>query len=232
MPEGQPRQEVELNKPLAEAVREVFERRARVGERKIILELYQQKFEQLITTLPKEKRDTMMVKIQKEMVKIGGYFREYSARFVDFMRNIFVWPMIAATEDFPKDKYYQIELARAHAWGEFGMKTTKTATAERNAYRDHFLSTAVVGAESVGVMGAFIGATTAGVVKGTLVGAAGGGLMGAGIGAVAGGVIGGVGALTLRYIDKMWGPPVAYYDLNKIFQQPGGVTIGSSGNSR
>ncbi len=228
----QPIHEIEPKKPLADAVRDVFERRARNGERKLIMETYQQKFEALLKTMPKEHQNTTMVRIQRELVKIEGAVHEYGARFADFIRKVFVWPMIAATENFPKDKYYQVELARASAWGEFAANTTKTATAERNAYRDNFLPTAIIGAESVGAVGTFIGASlgvVGGAKSGALAGASVGGIYGAGIGAIAGGVLGGATSLVMRLKDQIWGPPVKYYNLNTMFQAKGQSSIGYSG---
>lgn len=212
MPEGQSIREVEPKTSLADAVREVFERRATKGERKLILELYEQKFEQLLATLPKANRDTMAIKIQKFGVKIGAYISEYGARFSDYIRNIFVWPMIAATRDFPKDKYYQIELARAKAWGEFGRDTTKTATQERMAYRNHFLHSALTGVGQGSIFGALGGALFA-ASEGAKIGFMGGGLYGAAIGAAVGGTIGGAVSLTLAIKDRLLGPPVIYYNL-------------------
>ncbi len=223
MAEGQSMYEREIGKPLANQINEIFERRAIAGERKYILETYQQKFDQLLLTLPKEKRDTIAIKIQKFTVKIGGYLSEYSARLADYVRNVFVWPMVAASEDFPKDKFYQIELARAKAWGEFARDTTRTATAERMAYRDHFLPSAITGAEAGGIFGAVAGAMFAGVAKGTEIGfIAGGGLQGAAIGAAVGGALGGGTALLLGIKDRLIGPPVLYYDL---FAGMGGSSI-------
>ncbi len=217
MPEGQPSgNEREAGISLASQINEVFERRASAGERKLIMETYKQKFESLIKTLPKEKQNTSMVKIQRAIVSISGAFYEYGARFTDFIRKVFIFPMIAAIEDFPKDKYYQIELARAKAWGEFAHDTTKTATAERNGYRDHFLPTALTGAEALGAMGTFMGAAYGGAKAGSLAGAAAGGLYGAAIGAAAGGILGGAMSLIMRASDRIMGPPVAYYNLNRI----------------
>lgn len=71
-------------------------------------------------------------------MKLRGVFAEYGARFGDFINNIINWPMIRATPDYPKDKFYQIELAQAKAWGGFARDTTRTATAERTGYRDLF----------------------------------------------------------------------------------------------
>lgn len=218
MPEGQPIREIEPSVPLADAVRQIFERRAIHGERKLIKDVYLEKFEQLVTTLPKEQRDTAMITMQRFVIKVGGYFSEYSARFVDYVRRITVWPMMAATKDYPRDKYYQMELARAKAWGEFALNTTKTATAERVSFRDHFLPSAIVGAESGGLMGVVAGATLAGVTKGAEFGLAGG-LQGAAIGAAIGGAMGGGIALGMSISDRILGPPVAYYNL---FTQGGG----------
>jgi len=212
MSEGQSIREVEPSVPLADAIKQIFERRATHGERKLILESYQSKFDKLLETLPKEKRDTTAIKIQKFGVKIGAYLSEYGARFSDFVRNVFVWPMIAATEDFPKDKYYQIELARAKAWGDFARDTTITATAERMAYRDFFLPNALVGAGTAGTLGLF-GGLAVGATEGTKIGVVTGGLYGAAIGAAVGAAIGGGTALVLQIKDRLLGPPVLYYSL-------------------
>lgn len=231
MAEGLSLNEREIGVSLASQINEVFERRATAGERKLIMETYTQKFEQLIRTMPKEKQDTTMIKIQRAIVKFSGAFYEYGARFTDFVRKIFLWPMVASVDAFPKDKYYQMELARAKAWGEFARNTTKTATAERNAYRDNFLPSALVGVETAGLMGTYIGATLGGVKAGSLAGAATGGLYGAGIGAVAGGVIGGAMSLIMRANDRIMGPPVAYYNLNAAFSGGGSININTSGQS-
>ncbi len=231
MAEGQSIHEREMAKPLANQINEIFERRATAGDRKLIMETYTQRFEQLIRTMPKEKQATAMIKIQRAIVKVSGAFYEYGARFSDFVRKIFLWPMVTSVEEFPKDKYYQMELARAKAWGEFAHDTTKTATAERLAYRDNFLPSALIGAEAVGALGTYMGAALGGVKVGTLAGAATGGLYGAGIGAVAGGILGGAMSLIMRANDRIMGPPVAYYNLNSVFSQGTSINIGTSGQT-
>lgn len=231
MAEGQSMREREIGTSLASQINEVFERRATAGDRKLIMDTYRQKFEHLIRTLPKEKQDTAMVKIQRAIVKVSGAFYEYGARFTDFVRKIFLWPMVTAVEEFPKDKYYQMELARVKAWGEFAHDTTKTATAERNAYRDNFLPSSLIGAEAIGALGTYIGATLGGVKAGTLAGAASGGLYGAAIGAVSGGVLGGAMSLVMRANDRIMGPPVAYYNLNAAFSGSISTTIGNNSSS-
>lgn len=228
MPERQLPLEREPGKSLAHQINEIFERRASAGERKLIMQTYQQGFEKLLQTMPKEKQDTSMIKIQRALTKIEGSVHEYGARFADYIRKIFVWPLIAATEDFPKDKFYQIELSRAKAWGEFAATTTKTATAERNTYRDHFLPAAVSIAGTTSTIGAFIGGTFAGIAQGGLTGL-GGGIVGAGIGAVAGGVLGGGASLAMRYKDMMLGEPRMFYNLNMTARSGGsgnGISIG------
>lgn len=213
MPEGQPIREVEPQVPIADAVRQIFERRATHGDRKLILEAYQSQFEKVLTTLPKDKRENTSIQIQRFAVKIRGYLSEYTTRFADYVRNIVVWPMISATEDFPKDKYYQMELARAKAWGEFALDTTKTATAERMAYRDHWLPNALTGAGSLGAVG-LLGGVTFGALEGAKIGAVVGlGLGGAAVGAAVGGAIGGGMSLALEIKDRILGPPVVYYNL-------------------
>lgn len=208
----QPR-EIEMQKPIPEAIHEIFERRATKGERKLIMETYQAKLDTLIQTMPKQEQGNVAIQIQKVLVTIRSFFGEYGARFTDYVRKVFLWPMLSATKDFPMDKYYQIELARAKAWGEFGMDTTKTATAERNAYRDHFLSSVM---SHAGVGGTILGA--AGLVGGAIEGAKIGTVVGLGVqgavaGAVVGGALGGIYSAGLYFKDKIMGPPVMYYDL-------------------
>lgn len=222
MAEHQSLRKPEIMSPLAQEIQTVFDRRATKGERKLILKTYQQKFEQLVVNMPREQRDTAMIKIQRLVIKVGGYVSEYSARFIDYVRNAVLWPMVAATTDFPRDKYYQIELARAKAWGNFALDTTRTATAERMAYRDYFLPTALTGAETVGFMGTFVGAVAGGVKAGTLSGAAVGGLYGAAAGAAIGAAAGGSVALAMRLKDRILGPPVLYYSLNRYSGSSGG----------
>lgn len=205
--------EREQKKSLGDQIQAIFERRATKGERNLILETYRTKLDTLIQKLPAEERGNVAVKIQKVITTIRGVFVEYGARITDFIRKVFLWPMIRADKDFPKDKYYQIELARAKAWGEFAKDSSKTATAERTAYRDHFLSTAVSHAQAVGASvglsaaawGAFEGAKI-----GTVVGL---GVQGAVGGAIVGGVGGGIYSAGLYLKDKIMGPPTAYYDL-------------------
>ncbi|MFZ5534767.1 MAG: hypothetical protein ACOY3M_01280 [Patescibacteria group bacterium] len=205
--------ELAPKKTLADQVQAIFERRATKGERKLILETYETKFDALLQKLPKEQQENIMVKIQKVLTTIRGVFSEYGARITDFARKVFLWPMIAADKDFPKDKYYQIELARAKAWGEFAKDTTKTATAERTAYRDHFASTVVSHAQVLGAGGA-IGMVGLGVAEGAKIGAVAGlGLQGAAVGAIAGGILGGAYSFGLFVKDKIVGPPVVYYDV-------------------
>lgn len=206
--------ERESKKTIADQVQAIFERRATKGERKLILETYETKLDALIQKLPKEQQDNVAVKIQKILTTIRGVFAEYGARITDFARKVFLWPMIRSATDFPKDKYYQIELGRAKAWGEFARDTTKTATAERTAFRDHFLSTAVshagVGGALLGTAGIIGGAATEGAKIGAVVGL---GIQGAAVGAVAGGILGGAYSAGLFFKDKIMGPPVVFYDL-------------------
>lgn len=202
------------HKDLSSQIGEIFERRATKGERKLILETYETKLDALIQKLPKEQQDNIAIKLQKILTTIRGVFAEYGARITDFARKVFLWPMIRAGKDFPKDKYYQIELGRAKAWGEFAKDTTNTATAERTAFRDHFFSTAVSHAGVVGAVlgtgGIIGGAATEGAKIGAIVGL---GIQGAAVGAVAGGILGGAYSAGLFLKDKIMGPPVVYYDL-------------------
>ncbi len=215
MPEGQSLPEVEPNVPLADAVSAIFERRATHGGRELILEQYQEKFQRLIDTLPKENRDTLMVDVQKFFVKINGWFSEYGARVSDFIRNVVTSPMIRADKDFPKDVYYQLELSRAQAWGDFAMRTTKTATAARTAYRNNFLPAALTGS--------IVGGVGYGLYKGIEVGTLAGGLGGAVVGAALGAAIGGGVSVGMRIKDRIMGPPVIIYPLG------GGVAGGIAG---
>ena len=207
-------------KPLADLMADVFERRIATSavkpERRLIMETYAGKFREVVNTLPPEKRNTSAIEIQKIFVKLRGVFAEYGARFGDFVNNIINWPMIRATPDFPKDKYYQMGLARAKAWGGFALDTTKTATAERFAFRDHFLPSAVIGAEGGSLVGGVMSLPIAvglgvdlGVKTGLLAGVAG--VAG---GALLGGALGGASALIMRLKDRIIGPPVVYYELD------------------
>lgn len=222
MPEGQSIREVEPTKPLADAVREVFERRASHGPRKLILEMYRNKFDTLLMTLPKEQRDTIAIKIQRLFVMIGAAFAEYGSRFVDFVRNVLVLPMIWATKDFPTDKYYQLNLSGAQAWGEFALRTTKTATAERMNYRDHFWNAAAAGVP----MWSIAGAVGVGTLEGAKVGALfspAGAAVGAAAGAVGGAVLAGATSLFYKIKDTLLGPTVVYYGLYSFHAT--GITI-------
>jgi hypothetical protein len=219
MTEKQSIREAEPKPTLADQVREVFERRAAAGERKLILETYKEGFEKLLMTIPPEKRDTIAVQIQKLFVTIGGALSEYGSRFVDFVRNTTVFPMLLATKDFPKDKYYQLNLAGAQAWGEFALKTTKTATAERMLYRDKFLPAAITGVP----MGGLIGAVSIGAYEGIQYGAVAGiqgAVAGAVVGAIGGGILAGGTSLFYKVKDALIGPPVLYYGLY-TFKAPG-----------
>lgn len=222
--------EREPKKSIADQVQAIFERRATKGERKLILETYETKLDALIQKLPAGERDNVAIKIQKIITTIRGVFAEYGARITDFARKVFLWPMIRNATDFPKDKYYQIELARAKAWGEFAKDTTKTATAERTAFRDHFLSTAVshagVGGALLGTAGIIGGAATEGAKIGAVIGL---GVQGAAVGAVAGGILGGAYSAGLFLKDKIMGPPVVFYDLLAGAGR-NGVTINAPAN--
>lgn len=212
MAEGQTIREVDPKLPLVDAIQEIFERRAKAGERKVILETYRESFEKLLMTIPKENRDTIAIKIQKVLVDISGQFAEYGSRFMDFIRNTVVFPMLMATEDFPKDKYYQLNLSGAKAWGEFALNTTKTATAERVAYRDHIVHAAATGIPVWGTLGAVGLGLAEGAAKGSLFSPAG-----AAVGAVAGGIggffLGGGTSLFYSIKDALIGPPIVYYNL-------------------
>lgn len=222
MPEGQTLREVEPTIPLADAVSAIFERRAKHGDRELIMETYTQKFEKLLETLPKENRDNLAIKIQKFFVKVDGWFAEYGARVADFVRNVTVWPMIRAQDDFPNDVNYQAGLARAQSWGEFALRTTKTATAARMAYRDNFFPSAL----TVGT----IGAIGAGVAEGVTYGALAG-LHGAAIGAVVGGAVGGGLSLMLQLKDRIMGPPVLYFGLGGPASGAGGGMATAAGSA-
>ncbi len=213
MAETSTRTEGEPKRPLAELVTDVFERRATAGDRKLILEMYEKKFEDILQTIPPEQRVNTAVKIQKLLVKVGGYVKEYGSRFVDFVRSVIVWPMIAATEEFPKDKYYQMSLSWAKSWGEYGRNTTKTATAERMSYRNQFLANSLLGAQVGGVLGAVGLGLVEGAKYGTLAGGLQGAVVGAAIGGVTLGAIHGGTSLFLRLKDAVIGTPVFFYEL-------------------
>ncbi len=222
-------------KPLGELIADVFERRVSTGavkkERRLVMETYGVKFRELVETLPPEKRGTTAIELQKIFVKLRGVFAEYGARFGDFVNNLINWPMIRATPDFPKDKFYQIALAQANAWGGFARNTTKTATAERFSFRDHFLPSTVIGAESGTIGGAAL-SVPLGIWLGGIEGAKAGLLAGGGTiaaGAVLGAAIGGASALVMRLKDRIIGPPVVYYDLFAYSGSGGGSYIHSSG---
>jgi hypothetical protein len=207
--------EREARRPLSAQIAEVMDRRATRGDRRLILDTYKDQFEQLIRTLPKEKRDTVAIKIQKFFVSVSGFLSEYGARFTDFVRNVFVSPMLVSG-DFPHDKYYQLNLSRAKAWGEFARDTTKTATAERMNYRDHFLPAALSGIPTGGLLGAVALGTFEGAKYGTLAAGAAGAVVGAGLGAVGGLAYKGAESLFYKAKDAIIGPPVIYYNLNSF----------------
>ncbi|MEK7543910.1 MAG: hypothetical protein AAB557_03515 [Patescibacteria group bacterium] len=217
-------------RPLAALIDDIFERRVVTSEakkeRQLIMETYGAKFQAIVDTLPAEKRATTSIVVQKFLVTVGSFFSEYGSRFTDFARNIALWPVVRSSPDFPRDKYYQIELARANAWGTFGRETTKTATAERSGYRDNFLPTALTGS----FWGSLIGGTMVGVTEGMKYGLAGGvqGVaIGAGLGAVIGGVAAGISPLMMRLQDRFIGPPVVYYDLDQ-YSGSGRISINTS----
>lgn len=226
--------EVIRKKPLGDLIADVFERRVSTQavkkERRLIMETYGVKFRELVDTLPPEKRNTTAIELQKIFVKLRGVFAEYGARFGDFVNNIINWPMIHATPDFPKDKFYQIGLARAKAWGGFARDTTRTATSERKGFRDHFLPSSIVGAEGGAMLGTFASVPVAISVGADLGAKAGiwGGLGAVAGGALLGGALGGLGALALRLKDRILGEPVVYYDL---FGTAASSSSSSSGGS-
>ena len=215
MAESSTRIEGEPKRPLDELVTDVFERRATRGNRKLILEMYEKKFEDLLQTIPPEQRVNTAVTIQKFLVTVGGYVKEYGARFVDFVRSVVVWPMIRATEEFPKDKYYQMSLSWAKSWGEYGRSTTKTATAERMSYRNQFLANSLLGAQVGGVLSAVGLGLAEGAKYGTLAGGLQGAVVGAAVGGVALGAIHGGTSLFLRLKDAVIGTPVFFYELGE-----------------
>lgn len=226
--------EVIRKKPLSDLITDVFERRVSTQavkkERRLIMETYGVKFRELVDTLPPEKRDTTAIELQKIFVKLRGVFSEYEARFGDFINNIINWPMIRATPDFPKDRYYQIGLAKAKAWGGFARDTTRTATLERKGFRDYFLPSSIIGAEGGAMLGS-LASVPVGIMVGTEIGVQAGIWGGIGTiagGALLGGALGGLGALVLRLKDRILGEPVVYYDLFGAATSSGS---GSSGGS-
>lgn len=219
--------EREPEQSLAWQVAEVFERRGdeyRKG-RRLIFQTYEQKFAKLVETLPPERRDNNAIKIQKFLVSVNGFFSEYGARFSDFMRNVLLWPLRRSDPSFPRDKFYQIELARAKAWGVFARDTTKTATAERKNYRDHFLPGLVASGQlgaAVGALGAVVPAIAVGAIEGSITAGLLTGGAGIGIGAAVGAALGGAQSLILKLKDRMLGEPVVYYNLNSASRSSGG----------
>lgn len=213
MAETSTRIEGEPKRPLTELVTDVFERRATRGNRQLIVEMYEQKFEDILQTIPPDQRENTAVAIQKFLVTVGGHVKEYGSRFVDFVRSIVVWPMIHATKEFPKDKYYQMSLSWAKAWGEYGRSTTKTATAERMSYKNQFLANSLLGAQVGGVLGAVSLGMVEGAKYGTLAAGLQGAVIGAAVGGVALGAIHGGTSLFLRLKDTVIGTPVFFYEL-------------------
>lgn len=228
--------EVIRKKPLGELIADVFERRVSTPavkkERRLIMETYSEKFRELVNTMPPEQRDTTAIQLQKIFVKLGSIFSEYGARFGDFVNNIVNWPMIHATPDFPKDRFYQIGLAQAKAWGGFARDTTRTATAERTAYRDHFLPSAIIGGETGAMLGGVMSipfAIGVGLEEGARYGLALGAAGVAG-GALLGAALGGLSALVMRLKDRIIGPPVVYYELfGSVSSSGGGSSIHHGG---
>lgn len=217
-------------KPLAALIDDVFERRVSTSavkkERQLIMETYGAKFQAIVDTLPAEKRQTTSIVVQKLLVTVGSIFSEYGARISDFTRNLILWPIVRSSPDFPKDRFYQTELARAKAWGTFGRDTTKTATAERLGYRNHFLPTTIGGAEAGAVAVGSLAlpfAVGIGLVEGAAKGLAFG-LGGAAVGAAIGAGIGGAYSIVLKLQDRIFGPPVVYYDMNDLTPS----TVGSN----
>lgn len=220
---------------LNEQIEAIFKRRSDAArERGLIKRVYEENFRKMIDTLPSENQDSIRVKTQKLAITTRAVFAEYGARLTDFVRTLVVRPMILATSDFPKDKYYQIELARAKAWTGFAHNTIPTATAERNAYRDNFLPSALSGATEGALVGGFFG-IPAGILLGALEGATVGAVAGIGgvvAGTAIGATIGGVGSIGRRIMDRWIGPPVAYYNLDKfIVNQTTNVSVNSSGTA-
>lgn len=219
-----------IKQPLDEQIAAVFDRSVdNYKKDKLIIKTYEQKFQQLVDQLPADRQDDVMIKLQKIGMTIRGIFNEYGARFTDFVRNIVVWPMVKAVPDFPKDKYYQVQLARAKAWTGFAKDTVPTATSERLGYRDHFLPSVVTQAQAGALFSTFW-AIPFGVAVGATEGAKYGlaaGLGGVAAGAGLGAIIGGGSTLIMRLKDRMIGPPIAYYNLDHY----SGTTVVSSGSS-
>ena len=214
--------------PLDQQIADVFERKANAAKARLIKSTYAEKFQQMVERLPAEQQDSIMVSLQKLGLSIKGFCAEYGARFTDFVRNIFIWPMVKAAPDFPKDKYYQIALARAAAWTGFAQNTRSTATKERTAYRDHFLPSTVIGAEFGSLFGTMWG-IPAGIIIGGVKGAEAGAIAGAAgiaVGAGIGAAVGGLTSIIMKIKDRIIGPPVVYYNLDAY--SGSGTTISSS----
>jgi hypothetical protein len=208
MTENLPAMERRDPSELGRLTSEIFERHATHGKRKVIAETYRDRLNTLLANVSEENKERIGIKLQKLGVTIGSYVSEYGSRFSDFVNNIVQWPLQRADKNTPKDLFYQISLARAQAWGDFAVNTTKTATAERNAYKNHFWSAALATAPAGAAYGAFVGATS---LEGAKYGLLVGGLHGALIGAGAGAAIGGAYSLGIRLKDRIMGPPIAYY---------------------
>jgi len=224
---NKPEQPTSTEKPLDQKIAAIFDRSVKEYEKGTVQKVYQEKFQELVNFMPSEDRDRIMVKLQKLGVSIRGAFGEYGSRFFDFVRNAVSWPLIQADSTYPKDKYYQMAIARAKAWTGFAKDTTKTATAERNVLKNHFLPSAITGAE-YGALGFGIAGAALGATKGAAVGAATMGLGGAAVGAGLGAAVGGLGSIARRIKDRMIGPPIMYYNLDSGAVAQASVRFGSS----
>lgn len=217
---------IEANRPsIHEQIAEIFNRRE---ERLNLKDAYKKAFEVLVETLAPEDRDRVMVKLQKFGISVRGTFAEYGSRFCDFVRNTVSWPLAMADSSYPKDKYYQMERARAEALMRSWARTLNVATTERKVLRDNFLAAAVTGGAYGSIAGAAVSVLPAigvGIKYGALAGAAAG-VEGAAIGAGIGGLIGGMSSLVMRIKDKIMGPPVA--QLNDSFVVIGAGSIRST----
>lgn len=190
----------------------VFDRREQDTKEHLIKDAFVNAFDDMVQNMEPEDQKTIMVKIQRGLVTIGGYMHEYGARLGDFVRNAVNAPMLAADESFPRNKIYAETLSVAKQWGDHAKNTQKIATDTRNSYRDHFLPTTATGA----LQGA-IALGTLSAIEGSKYGFVAAGFQGALIGAGAGGVIGAATPWIMRIKDKLMGPPVLYYSLYNFF---------------
>jgi hypothetical protein len=214
-------------------VASIFNRKVEKYEKGTVIRMYQEKFHDLCQQLPHEEQNRITVKLQQIGILVRGTVGEYGARFSDFIRNIVSWPMIMADSTFPKDKYYQMALARAKAWTGYASDTTKTATRERESFKDHFLPSVIAGATGGAVIGALYGGpigVVAGLKTGSEIGLAiaSSTVAGGGLGAFAGGLR----SLVYKIQDRIFGHPARSYNMDASFIKFGASMGAISGGAQ